>query len=135
MSAIGVTRDSAKCPQCGATLAPPAPTGRMRIWCSARCRKAAHKARRARRDGAFVVKIAERVVERTVERRKPVEHGLNECVARVIGSPTACRNVVRALVPLVKDSTLLDDPKWSSTLRAIAGLEQAVIDTSRPRRW
>jgi hypothetical protein len=104
------------------------------VWCSSRCRKAAHEARRARRDGAFVVKVIERVVERTTEMKTPVEHDLRECVARVTVSPTACRNVTNALIPLAKDRTLLDDPKWSGALRALAALQGAIVDAARPRR-
>jgi hypothetical protein len=80
------------------------------------------------------VKVIERVVERTIETTTPVEHDLRECVARVTVSPTGCRNVANALIPLAKDRTLFDDPKWSAALRALAALQDAIVDAPRPRR-
>lgn len=97
-------------------MPPPARTGRPAVFCSSRCRKAAHEARRTHEPGAFEVKVVEQVV---VE-----HHDLAECVARVVDSPAACRNVLRALARAAAGGTLANDSRWRPTQAAA----QALID-------
>lgn len=54
---------------------------------------------------------------------------------RVTSSPAACRRVLHALAALARSRTLLDDPKWTSTLRAAEGLNDSIHLTQRGRRW
>lgn len=59
------------------------------------CRKAAHDARRARKPAAFETRV---VVHETV-----LEHGLDDCVARVLASTAACRKGRHGLAQLSID--------------------------------
>jgi hypothetical protein len=96
-------------------------TGRPPTWGSQRCRRAAYEERRAAARGAIAIKL--------VERESP-NHDISECVARTQRSPAACRRVLAALTDLAAAQELQYDPKWQSTLRAIAGLTDA-LSTSR----
>lgn len=110
------------------TSVPVRPTGRPATWCSQACRRAAYEDRRAAARGAIAVTV--------VERSTIVEHTLTECVTRVTTSPAACRRVLQTLTSLVNDRTVLDDPKWASTLRAAKKLAGAAINDAHPkRRW
>jgi hypothetical protein len=64
-----------------------------------------------------------------VERESP-NHDISECAARTQRSPAACRRVLAALTDLAAGQKLHYNPKWQSTLRAIAGLTDALA-TSR----
>jgi hypothetical protein len=104
-------------------MPPPANRGRIRVWCSDRCKKAAYEARRSGREHAFSVKVIERVVVK--------EHHINECVRRVQASPVAVRHILYQVVGLVDAQTLLYDPKWQRALRAVEALQDAL----RRTRW
>jgi len=102
------------CSHCGGPMPPPAGRGRPAVYCSGRCRKAAHEARRTAAPDAFEVKVVERVV---VE-----NHDLSECTSRVVASPVACSRVLQALARAAADGTLGTDPKWRRTQAAALGL-------------
>ncbi len=114
------------CLRCGATIESQR-TGRPATWCSDACRRAAYEERRAAANGAIAIKVVDRV--------QVVEHDLTECVSRVVASPAACRRVLHALAALARERTLLDDPKWTSTLRAAEGLGDSIQLTRRGRGW
>ncbi|TIC89104.1 hypothetical protein E8D34_00950 [Nocardioides sp. GY 10113] len=104
---------------------PPARVGRMRVYCSDRCRRAAWDARaRPGSDGVRVVMV-ERVVVEAVD--------LNECSRRVAESPVACRNVLRALQDLAEAGRLDSDPKWERAYKAFLDL-RATLEP-KPRGW
>jgi len=116
------------CIRCGATLPPAAITGRPRVFCGPRCRKAAHYDRRARRPEAFQVRVVDRGVVETVEIIRTVNegHDIAECVRRVCGSPRAATNVLTALSGLVRSGTVLMDGKWAPAVRSIVDLNRSV---------
>src|SRR5215207_222808 len=102
-------RSSKACPRCG-ELVPARGTGRPATWCSQACRRAAYEDRRAASGGAVAVRVVDRV--------GGVDHDLNECAARVIGSPAASRRVLQAMASLARDGTLSGHSKWSGTVIA-----------------
>lgn len=110
------------CPRCGDSVAGGG-IGRPATWCSQACRRAAYEERRAATAGAVAVRIVDRV--------EVVEHELSECVARVIGSPTASRRVLQAMAALAREGTLSSDPKWSSTVTAADRLAEALARNRR----
>ena len=116
------------CIRCGATLPLAAITGRPRVFCGPRCRKAAYDDRRFRRPEAFQVRIVDRGVVETVEIIRTVNegHDIAECVRRVCGSPRATTNVLTALSGLVRSRTVLIDGKWAPVVRSIVDLNRAV---------
>jgi hypothetical protein len=127
------------CVRCGAALPPAASTGRPRVFCGPRCRKAAHDDRRGRKPEAYQVRIVDRVLVETVEiiRTVDVGHDVAECVRLVCGSPRAITNVLTALSGLVRSDTLLMDGKWAPVVRSIVDLNRAVRDAAvrEGRRW
>lgn len=91
--------------------------GRPRTWCSQRCRRAAYEERRAAANGAIAVKLVERIESR---------HELDECVAAVVGSSTACWRVLDALADAAARGEITSDPRWEPTLRALVRLLDAL---------
>jgi len=118
MGTTRAVRPVLRCGYCGGPMPPPAGRGRPAVFCSGRCRKAAHEARRTAAPDAFEVKVVERVV---VE-----NHDLSECMTRVVASPAACRRVLQALTRAAADGTLGTDPKWRRTQAAAQGLVDAM---------
>jgi hypothetical protein len=114
-------RTSARaCPRCGQPK-PVRATGRPPTRCSQRCRRAAYEERRAAARGAIDIKLVE---------RESRHHDISECASRTQRSPAACRRVLAALTDLAAAQELQYNPKWQSTLRAIAALTDALA-TSR----
>lgn len=107
-------RTGGACPRCGAPL-PEQLTGRPRIWCSQRCRRAAYEERRAAANGAIAVRVVN--VVQTVG-----PHDLDQCVRAVAGSPTACRRLLDALAEEARAGRLSSDPRWEPALRALTRL-------------
>jgi hypothetical protein len=120
------------CIRCGATLPPAAITGRPRVFCGPRCRKAAHDDRRARRPEAFQVQIVDRAVVETVAIVRTVNegHDIAECVRRVCGSLRAVTNVLTALSGLVRSGAVLVEGKWAPVVRSIVELNRAIRITA-----
>lgn len=110
-------KPAATCANCGGPMPPAKPYGRLPIYCTGACRKAAYDARRARKPAAFEVKI--------VEHQTTIEHDLTECVDRVVGSPAACRKVLYELARMAENHQLRD-PKWDSTLTAAHRLMDSI---------
>jgi hypothetical protein len=140
MDRMAVTRSYqpiGECQHCGGPMPETAATGRRRVYCSGKCRKAAYEDRRAKRPGAVQVKLVDRVIVETHETVKVVDegHGIVGCVANVTGSPRACANVVAHLAGMARTKQLLDDPKWKPVVRAIADLNRAIVDKPAGRRW
>ncbi len=96
------------CPRCGAPV-PRRRTGRPATWCSQVCRRAAYEERRAAARGAIAVRVVDRVTAR------PVEHGIEDCVGRVLASPVACTVLLEELLAHLMDERRLWDPKWART--------------------
>jgi hypothetical protein len=63
----------------------------------------------------------------------PGHHDINECVARAQDSPAAWRRMIASLVSRAIGPELQYEPKWQSTLTAIAGLADALAAPRRPR--
>ena len=108
------------CPRCGRTIYQAAPRrpGRPKTWCSAACRRAAADERRAAASG---------IIRTTYV---TVEVSLDEHTNVVLGSPAACRRVLRELAEMERVGTL-DGAKWSS----VAGeLERLRRVRGRPSR-
>jgi len=125
------------CVRCGASLPAGATTGRPRVYCGPRCRKAAYEDRRARKPEAFLVRVVERTVVATVETTSTIDegHDILECVRQVCGSPRAIVNVLAALRGLVRTGTLRLDGKWTPVVRAITELNRAILDASERDPW
>jgi hypothetical protein len=118
MAARGVQHAN-KCAWCEAAMPPRDGPGRPRVYCRPACRKAAYEARRARKPGAFEVKVVQtHVVER---------HDIRDCVAQVKTSPVACRNVLLYLSELLDDEKLHRDPKWGRVIAAAYSLGAGII--------
>jgi len=83
-----VRRGPQTCTQCGGSMPPIQPTGRIPIYCSDACRKAAYEARRLRKPDAFTVKVVE--TSTTTEIRHPIE----TCVDNVLASPWEVRKML-----------------------------------------
>ena len=114
-----------ECPRWGDAL-PERATGRPPKWCSQRRRRAAYEERRAASKGVVAIELVRPVM--------PVkEHDVSECVARVAGSPTACRRVLHAMAKVARDNDLLTDPKWQSAIDAFRGLADALYRRPAPR--
>lgn len=112
------------CPRCGSPLKR-RDTGRPPVWCSQRCRRAAYEERRAAAAGAIGLEVIDRV--------ETVDHSFNECVACVLDSSTACRNVLQALVRMVDDGTITPYGRWGSTHTAARTLVHALTNPYRRR--
>ncbi len=98
--------DERTCPRCGQPFYVPSTPrrGRPQQWCSQACRRAGYEERRAAKNGAIAIEYVE----------KPgATISLDEHVAAVLGSPAACRNVLRQLRARHGNGEL-DDAKWSS---------------------
>lgn len=59
-----------------------------------------------------------------METVKTTEHGLDECVRRVQGSPVAMKKILAHLTQLVTEDQMRD-PKWASTLDSAVVLARA----------
>lgn len=94
-----------RCVQCEGPMPPVKSTGRIPIYCSDACRKAAYEARRLRKPAAFAVKV--------VETRTTVEelHSAETCAKKVLESAW---NVRALLVELARriDRDDFSDTDW-----------------------
>jgi predicted nucleic acid-binding Zn ribbon protein len=107
----------ADCIVCGAPMPPIKPKGRIPIYCSSRCRKAAYEARREARPDAFRVEI--------IETRTLADHPLNTCVENALGSPRAFRRMLTELAAMV-DRDQLIDPRWQPIETELGRLQNAL---------
>lgn len=108
------------CARCGRPfqLSDHPKVGRPRRWCSSACRRLASEERRAAEAGHTAV---------TFIKEAP---SLDDQVRAVMGSPSACRRILRELSD--RDSRgALDDAKWSSVADELARLRRP----SPPSRW
>ena len=85
------------CPRCGGPVHWSG-RGRRARWCSQACRRAAYEERRAAATGAIAVRVVQRETTR--------EPSPAECVARVLTSPRACREVLNGLTTLAANGQL-----------------------------
>lgn len=113
------------CQRCGRPMPQQASTGRPRVYCSGRCRKAAYDARRHRLPEATTIKLVDRVV---VEHHEVVtqikdEHSIQECVQRVAASPRAVANLFVVLAQTVD----VDDPKWAPAFRSLDAMSATLL--------
>jgi len=104
--------DGEACPRCGGPVHWSG-RGRRARWCSQACRRAAYEERRAAAAGAIAVRVVERETTR--------EPTPTECVARVLTSPRACREVLNGLTALATDGQL-DTGAHTATLTALGRL-------------
>jgi hypothetical protein len=105
-------------------------SGRPRIWCSQRCRRAAYEERRAAANGAIAIRDA--------GPSRTIEHDLTECVSLVVASPSACRRVLRALRDRDQVAQLATELRWEPVREEIGHLmTRLTIEYARhsPRRW
>ncbi len=89
--------DIESCPRCGRPVHWSG-RGRRARWCSPACRRAAYEERRAAATGAIAVRVVQRETTR--------EPSPAECVARVLASPRACREVLNGLTTLAANGQL-----------------------------
>jgi hypothetical protein len=108
---------------------PPVGRGRPRIWCSQGCRRAAYEERRAASRGAIAIRVV-RVMDPAPP---PPAHSLNDCMAAVALSPTACRRVLDALTVTAARGELRSDPRWDATFQALVRLVDALNSAHRRR--
>jgi endogenous inhibitor of DNA gyrase (YacG/DUF329 family) len=113
--------DRGLCPRCSAPV-PRRRTGRPATWCSQPCRRAAYEERRAAARGAIAVHVVDRVTTQTVEK----EHGIKDCVGRVLASPVACTMLLEQLLAHLMDERALWDPKWARTVGVAVRLGSAL---------
>jgi endogenous inhibitor of DNA gyrase (YacG/DUF329 family) len=106
-------RGSRVCPRCGRPIDEQRPRrpGRPRRWCSSECRRAASEERRAAESGAIAI--------RYIKPDVPIE----DHVRAVLGSPAACRRVLRELGERAARGELLDG-RWTSVLSDLEHLPQ-----------
>ena len=128
-----------RCAWCGSSLPTAASTGRPRLYCRPKCRKASYEDRRARKPGAFQVRVVERTVVETVESTPTIDegHDVLGCVRRVCESPRAVTNVLIALNHQVRSGTMRFDGRWTPAFRALTELDRSVraaLDPDRRRR-
>ncbi len=97
--------------------------GRPQRWCSQACRRAGCEERRAAKSGAIAIEYVVKPA-RTIT--------IDEHVAAVLGSPTACRNVLRQLRARAEDGEL-DAAKWSSVSDELVRLRTP--PSRRPDGW
>lgn len=119
----------ATCQRCGGPMPQPASTGRPRVYCSGRCRKAAYDARRHRLPEATTIKLVDRVV---IERHDVVtrikgNHGIQECVQQVAASPRAVANLFTVLAQTVN----VNDPKWAPAFRSLDAMSVTLFRQRR----
>ncbi len=100
------------CPRCGGPVHWSG-RGRRARWCSQACRRATYEERRAAATGAIAVRVVQRETTR--------EPSPAECVARVLASPRACREVLNGLTTLAA-SGQLDTGAHTATLTALGRL-------------
>ncbi|TWP33058.1 hypothetical protein FGL98_22500 [Leekyejoonella antrihumi] len=114
------------CPRCGQIVAS---TGRGRppVWCSQACRRAAYEERRAAASGAIAVRI---VTEEATPAAPKVS--IDEHVAAVIASPTACARVLAEVAEL-RANGQLQEPRWARVKTAVDRLFAAAFPTHT--RW
>lgn len=122
---VGVPDVCAHCRQ--PFLRPPCSTGRTRVYCSDRCRKAAWDARRTPGVEAVKVEVVERVVVK--------EHNLTECSRRVAESSVACSNVLHVLRRLAEADRFEFDPKWGRAFSAFQAICDVFDLAPSGRRW
>lgn len=103
--------DPGLCPRCGVPV-PRRRTGRPATWCSQSCRRAAYEERSAAARGAVAVHVVDRVTTQTVVK----EHGIEDCIGRVLASPVACTVLLEALVEHLVDERKMWEPKWTRTV-------------------
>lgn len=113
------------CPRCGQTITSPG-RGRPPVWCSQACRRAAYEEQRAAASGA----IAVRIVTREAPPAAPPKVSIDEHVAAVIASPTACARVLAEVATMEADGRL-DEPRWA---RAKTAIDQLLAAGPTPTR-
>jgi endogenous inhibitor of DNA gyrase (YacG/DUF329 family) len=124
----GLPLPHGKCPRCG-TAWIGRRSGRPRVRCSQRCRRAAYEERRAAASGAIAIRDA--------GPSQTIEHDLNESVRRVAGSPAACRRLLRALRERDQVARLATELRWEP-VREVGHLMvrlTAELQRRSPRRW
>ncbi len=104
--------DVKSCPRCGGPVHWSG-RGRRARWCSPACRRAAYEEHRAAATGAIAVRVVKR---ETTRKPSPAE-----CVARVLASPRACREVLNDLTTLAA-SGQLDTGAHTATLTTLGRL-------------
>ena len=114
-----VRRGPENCAQCGGRMPPVQPTGRIPIYCSDRCRKAAYEARRLRKPDAFAVKVIE--TTRTTEITHPVE----ACASNVLASPWETRKLLVELARRINRGEV-QDVEWIALGHGFDRLSEAL---------
>ncbi len=110
-----------RCPRCSELLPlNSSGRGRPRVWCSQVCRRAAYEERRAAAAGA----IAKEVVV------KRVEPSWEETIERVLESPKACKQVLRALRKRLVADELANSP-WNEIQAELWTLSDAWSERAR----
>jgi len=72
-----------------------------------------------------------RVVDRVTTQQ--VEHGIEDCVGRVLASPVACTVLLEELHAHLVDERRLWDPKWTRTVGVAVRLG-STLEHARARR-
>lgn len=115
-----VRRGPETCTHCGGRMPPVQPTGRIPIYCSDRCRKAAYEARRLRKPDAFSVKVVE--TSTTTE----VLHPTEVCVQNVLASPWETRQLLVELARRINRDQVTE-AEWITLQHAFDRLSEALI--------
>ena len=114
-----VRRGPENCTQCGGRMPPVQPTGRIPIYCSDRCRKAAYEARRLRKPDAFAVKVIETTT--TTE----ITHPIEACASNVLGSPWETRKLLVELARRINRGEI-QDVEWITLGHGFDRLSEAL---------
>lgn len=114
------------CPRCGTSIFETVPRrpGRPKRWCSARCRRAASEERRAADHGAIGIRYIDHTPDITLEQH----------VEAVLGSPAACRRVLRELAERSAGGAL-SDARWSSVEAQLERLREPAARGPHRYRW
>jgi len=103
-----------ECVRCGAALPAGSGKGRPRLYCSAKCRKAAYEDRRAHRDDAVRVQLVDRIVIETHERTIRSDHPMQTCIDNVLDDTQVAWRLLRELSRRVGTRRIApdDDAFW-----------------------
>ena len=115
-----VRRGPEVCTLCGERMPPVHRTGRIPIYCSDACRKAAYEARRLRKPDAFTVKVVETTT--TTE----ITHAVETCAAKVLDSPWETRKLLVELARRINRDEI-SKSEWITLSHGFDRLGEAML--------
>ena len=116
----------ARCPACDRPLTTVLPgsgkRGRTRVWCSDACRQRGY---RARKSGALPTKETVTTNAAATNPPPPAGHSLDQCIVKVLETPTAVASVIDVVRRALIDGAL-DKREYSEVQAALVALREAI---------